>query len=326
MTHESDPVLGRLAGKLRVNDRMAHGVLAILIDSRVQGREIFVEDMLVGQGVTVGSHGFGPSTEEGVSGIKGRHQIQGLGPQAQFGIFPLLGFPLALPLFDQHVAPLTNAVGPLDRARVQFVGRGLVEFGVPLVTLRNTFGAPVVEATVEFVHKPGAWIVAVPVVAMFADPEEHLPSVTTVAYSGFIVRGWRQDVFQVVQPFQGDSRLTDLWMPAVQRFHGQGSGTHPMAAVGHVAGRGDGDTLFEGVEPANAPEFALEEGTRLFQDPYVGLTVFQQFGLQVKDVMRRHLLCVPSFELGTTGWFHAVGIVIMFLPVWPPRTAAKWAR
>ena len=63
-------------------------------------------------------------------------------------------------------------------------------------------------------------------------------------------------------------------MPAVQGFDGQGSGPHPMAAVGHVTRRGDGDALFEGVEPANAPEFALEEGTRLFQDPDVGLAVF----------------------------------------------------
>ena len=47
-------------------------------------------------------------------------------------------------------------------------------------------------------------------------------------------------------------------MPAVQGFDGQGSGPHPMATVGHVTRRGDGDALFEGVEPANAPEFALE--------------------------------------------------------------------
>ena len=97
----------------------------------------------------------------------------------------------------------------------------------------------------------------------------------------------------------------------MQGFHGHGSGPHPMAAVGHVARRGDGDTLFEGVEPANAPEFTLEEGTRLFQDPHVGLAVFEQFGMQVKDAMRRHLLRVPSFEFGATGRFHAVGIVIM---------------
>ena len=66
-----------------------------------------------------------------------------------------------------------------------------------------------------------------------------------------------------------------------------------MATVGHVARRGDGDALFEGVEPANTPEFALEEGTRLFQDPDVGLAVFQQFGLQVEHAIRRHLLRVP---------------------------------
>ena len=117
----------------------------------------------------------------------------------------------------------------------------------------------------------------------------------------------------MVQPFQGDFRLTDLRMPAVQGFDGQGSGPHPMAAVGHVTCRGDGDTLFEGVEPANAPEFALEEGTRLFQDPDVGLAVFQQFGLQVEHAIRRHLFRVPSFEVGATGRFHPVGIVILFV-------------
>ena len=100
-------------------------------------------------------------------------------------------------------------------------------------------------------------------------------------------------------------------MPAVQGFDGQGSGSHPMLTVGHVARRGDGDALFEGVEPANTPEFALEEGTRLFQDPDVGLAVFQQVDLQVEHAMGRHLLRVPSVELGATGRFHAVGIVIL---------------
>ena len=92
-----------------------------------------------------------------------------------------MGFPFALPLFDHHVTALTDAFGPLDRACVQFVGRGPVEFGVPLVSLGKTFGAPVVETPVEFVHEPGARIVAVPVVVMLADPEQHFASVTAVA-------------------------------------------------------------------------------------------------------------------------------------------------
>ena len=180
LAHQSVPVFGCLASKLRVNDGMAHRVLAVLTDPRVQGREIVVEDVLVRLGLTVSSHGFGPSAEEGVSGIQGRHQIQGLGPQAQFGIFPLFVFPLALPFFDHHVSALTNTLGSLDRARVQFVGRGPVEFGVPLVSQGKTFGAPVVETPVEFVHEPGARIVAVRVVATFADQEQHFASVTTV--------------------------------------------------------------------------------------------------------------------------------------------------
>ena len=69
----------------------------------------------------------------------------------------------------------------MDHARVQFVGRGPVEFGVPPVSLGKTFGVPVVETAVEFAHEPGARIVAVPVVAMLADPEQHFASVTTVA-------------------------------------------------------------------------------------------------------------------------------------------------
>ena len=92
-----------------------------------------------------------------------------------------MGFPFALPLFDHHVTALSDVFGPLDRARVQFVERGPVEFGVPLVSLRKTFGASVVETPVEFVHESGARIVAVPVVAMLADPEQHFASVTAVA-------------------------------------------------------------------------------------------------------------------------------------------------
>ena len=68
MAHKSIPVFRRLAGKLRVNDGMAHGVLAVLTDPRVQGRKIVVEDVLVRLGLTVGSHGFGPSAEEGLAG------------------------------------------------------------------------------------------------------------------------------------------------------------------------------------------------------------------------------------------------------------------
>ena len=116
LAHQSVPVFGGLAGKLRVNDGMPDGVLAVLIDPRVQRRVIVVEDVLVRLGLTVGSHGFGPSAEEGLSGI------QGLGPQAQLGILPLLGFPFALPLFNHHVTALTDAFGPLDRARVQHSG------------------------------------------------------------------------------------------------------------------------------------------------------------------------------------------------------------
>ena len=99
----------------------------------VRGGEIVVEDMLVRLGLTVGSHVFGPSAEEGVWGVQRRQQFQVLGPQVQVGIFLLLGFPLALPLFYHHVAALTNTLDPLDRARVQFVGRGPVEFVVALM-------------------------------------------------------------------------------------------------------------------------------------------------------------------------------------------------
>ena len=45
MAHQSVPVFGCLAGKLRVNDGMPDGVLAVLIDPGVQGREIVVEDV-----------------------------------------------------------------------------------------------------------------------------------------------------------------------------------------------------------------------------------------------------------------------------------------
>ena len=107
--------------------------------------------------------------------------------------------------------------------------------------------------------------------------------------------------------------MAHLQIPAVQGLYGQGFGAHPMASVGHVARRGYGDTLFEGVKPANAPEFTLEESTRLFENPDVGLTVFEQLGLQVKDSMRRYLLLVLFFEPCATGRFHALGIVIMFV-------------
>ena len=161
----------------------------------VQGRKTVVENMLVPLGLTMGSHGFGPPTEKGVSGIQGRHQIQVLGPQVQVGILSLLRFPLAFPLFHHHVPASTNTLGPLDRARVQLVGRGPVEFVVALVSLGVTFGAPVVETAVEFVHEPGARIAAVPVVAMLAHPKEHFASVTAVAKAGFTVRGGGQDPF-----------------------------------------------------------------------------------------------------------------------------------
>ena len=129
---------------------MTHGVLAIFNDPRVQGGEIIVEDVLVGQGLTMSSHGFGPSAEKSIAWIQRCHQIQALGPLLQLGILSLLGLPVALPLFDEYVPALTNTVRSLLRAGVQFVRRGPVQFGVPLVTLGKTFGAPVIE-TPEYI-------------------------------------------------------------------------------------------------------------------------------------------------------------------------------
>lgn len=51
-------------------------------------------------------------------------------------------------------------IGPLLGMRLQFVRGGLVQLLMPLVAVRVTLGASVVEASVKLVGKPGPGIVA----------------------------------------------------------------------------------------------------------------------------------------------------------------------
>ena len=171
-----------------MNDGIPDQVLAVLVDVRVQGREIVVVNALVRLGPTVGSHGFRPSAEEGVSGIQGRNQIEGVGPQEEFGIFPPLLSPLALPFFHHHVTALSNTIGTLCKKKEKRLSRPA---GDAEGNIRGTRG----KSTHKTRRRTGARIVPVAVVSVLSDAEHHFASVSTLSYPGFTVSGWGQNAF-----------------------------------------------------------------------------------------------------------------------------------
>ena len=160
------------------------------------------------------------------------------------------------------------------------------------------------KAAVEFVDGVGVGIVPVHVIGFGALEDHVFPTVTGVtdAHVGFPV--------EVRQPFQGRQGMGfALLVPSTDGFRGQLSFGHVFGAVEEVAGRGDGDTSLEGVEPADLFEFLAEHLARAFEQEHVRFAVSHEFLLKVEDVVGL-VRVVPLVEVSSSFDRHAFGIVV----------------
>ena len=95
------------------------------------------------------------------------------------------------------------------------------------------------EATVEFVHGTGLFVVPIHVVGFVSSQDHVLTSVTSVTNVdvGFSV--------QVREPFQSSERMGfPLRLPTADGFGRQSMVLHVFGAVEEVAGGGNGDASF----------------------------------------------------------------------------------
>ena len=226
------------------DDRMPDWVETVFVGPRVEGREIEVVDLFPVLDHVIQLDGIGASPEEGISRLESGHEFKGLDELTHALVLLLESFPLAFPHGDDVVAFSEQGI-LLDDGGFVHIAHGLVAHLVPgLVAVGETPGTPVPKAAVEFVDGVGVGIVPVHVVGFGALEDHVFPAVTGVtdAHVGFPV--------EVRQPFQGREGMGfALSVPSTDGFRGQAAFGHVLGAVEEVAGRGDGDTSFEGVEP-----------------------------------------------------------------------------
>ena len=122
------------------------------------------------------------------------------------------------------------------------------------VAVRVTLGTSVPKTPVEFVHNIGVGVVPVHVEG-FATLTNHMfPSIASVTNVSTV------GVIQIGQPFQGCVGIRfALSMPSADGFGGQVTFRHVFGAVEEIAGRGDGDTAFQGIETADLFEFLTKD-------------------------------------------------------------------
>ena len=283
---------------------MSYGVEAVFVGPGVEGGEINVVDLFISLDLVIQLDGVGATAEEGVTRLESGREVEGLDESTHglVGLFEL--GPFAFPHDDDAVA--FGEEGILFEAG-GFVGipHGLVVHLVPrFVAVGETSGAPVPEAAVEFVDGLGDVVVPVHVIVFGALEDDVLSAVAGVTnvHVGFPVL--------VRQPFEGRQGMGfALLVPTTDGFRGQLSFGHVFGAVEEVAGRGDGDTALEGVEPADLFEFLTEDLARAFEQEHVRFAVSHEFLLKVENVPGL-VRVVPLVELSSSLDGHAFGIVV----------------
>ena len=149
------------------------------------------------------------------------------------------------------------------------VTHGLVTHLVTgLVTVWETFGTTVPEATVEFVHGVGPFIVPVHVEGLVPAQDDVFASVTSMTngYVGFSV--------EVREPFQSGERMGfTLRMPSTDGFGRQSTFLHVLGTVEEVACGGVGDASFQWIDTADLFEFLTKDLAGSFQEKYIRFTV-----------------------------------------------------
>ena len=283
---------------------MPDRVETVFVGPRVKGREIEVVDLFPALHHVIQLDGIGASPEEGISRLKSGHQFKGL-DELTHGLVLLLEFgPIAFPHRDD-VVPFGEKGILFEDGGFVHIAHGLIAHLVPrLVPIGETPWAPVPKAAVEFVDGVSVSSVAVHVVGFGALEDHVFPTVTGVtdAHVGFPV--------QVRQPFQGRKGMGfALSVPSTDGFRGQAAFGHVLGAVEEVAGRGDGDASFEGVEPADLFKFLAEHLAGAFEQEHVRFAVGDEFLLKIKN--EPGIVCVvPLVEVSGSLDGHAFGIVV----------------
>ena len=256
---------------------MPDRVETVFVGPRVEGGEIDVVDLFIVLDLVMQLDGVGASSEEGVARLESRREVEGL-DESTHGLVLLLELgPLAFPHDDDVVAFGEEGI-LFEEGGFVGIAHGLVVHLVPrLVAVGETFGAPVPKAAVEFVDGLGDVVVPVHVVG-FSTLEDHVFSTVTSVTDGHV--GFP---VEVRQPFQGRQGMGfALLVPAADGFRGQLSFGHVFGAVEEVAGRGDGDTALEGVEPTDLFEFLAEHLARAFEQEHVRFAVSHEFLLKLE--------------------------------------------
>ena len=304
LAFDQTEVRGDVGGAGFVEDPgMPDWVETVFVGPRVEGREIEVMDLFIVLDRVMQHDGIGASPEEGVTRLEPGHKVKGV-HKSTHGLVLLLELgPLAFPHDDDVVAFGEEGILFEDGGFVD-IAHGLVVHLVPcLVAVGKTSGAPVPKAAVEFVDGLRDFVVPVHVVG-FGTLEDHVFSTVTGVtdrHVGFPV--------EVRQPFQGRQGMGfALLVPSADGFRGQLSFGHVFGAVEEVAGRGDGDTELEGVEPADLFEFLAEHLASAFEQEHVRLAVGHEFFLKLEHVPR-FVRVVPLVEVSSSLDGHAFGIV-----------------
>ena len=188
------------------------------------------------------------------------------------------------------------------------VTHGLVAHLVTrLVAVWETLRATVPKASIEFVHAACPFVVPVYVIGFGSVKDHVFTSVTCVTnvHVGFPV--------EISQPFQGSEGMGfGLSVPSADGFGSQDAFGHVFGAVEEIAGRGDGDASFEGVETADRFEFLAEHFAGSFEQQHVAFAVGLEFLLKIEDVLGI-VRVVPLMEFSGSVGGHALRVVVLLV-------------
>ena len=283
---------------------MTDRVQTVFVGPRVEGGEIEVVDLFPVLDHVIQLDGIGASPEEGVSRLEPGHEFKGLDESTHALVLLLESGPLAFPHEDDAVPFGEEGILFEDGGFVD-IAHGLIAHLVArLVVVGETSGTPVPKTTVEFVDGLGGFIVPVHVVGFGALEDHVFPSVAGVTnvHVGFSVL--------VRQPFQGRVGMGfALGVPSTDGFRSQLAFGHVFGAVEEVAGRGDGDATFEGVEPTDLFELLAEHLAGAFEQEHVRFAVSHEFLLKVEDEPGL-VRIVPLVEISSPLDGHAFGIIV----------------
>ena len=247
------------------DDGVTDWVQKVFVGPGVEGGEIKVIDLFPVYHHVIQLDGIGASTEERVPGFEPGEEFEGIDELANGVILLLDSFSFAFP-HDHDAVTFGEQSIFLTSGGFVLLKHGLVTHLVRrLVVVWETLGTTVPEATIEFVHGTGSFLIPVYVEGLVSAQDDVFASIASVPNVdvGFSV--------EVREPFQSSERMGLTWcMPPTDGFRGQGAFLQVFGAVEEVAGRVNGDASFQQVEAADLFEFLAKDLAGSFQEEYVG--------------------------------------------------------